>query len=239
MEPRISRILEDCLARINNGESVAACLADNAELRDQLEPLLNTALKASALPKVSPSIEFRQTSRLRLLNRLKQEQQAGNSAATATANAGETISGWRALWHGLSPAKRVAIVVAIVVLSALAFAVTWGPWMIAQLAFISRQPWLLELREDHISRTLFRVTDLPVRLLFAHERFKFEYVLSTVGTALLLGILWILWRKRSRAGVGFAAWYLIPVGARSTPGGRKSASSATAASNPRSRWYSR
>jgi len=119
MEPRISRILDDCLARINSGESVAACLADNAELRDQLDPLLNTAIRASALPKVSPSIEFRQTSRLRLLTRLKQEQQACNSAATATASAGETISGWRALWHGLSPAKRVAIVVAIVVLSVL------------------------------------------------------------------------------------------------------------------------
>ena len=47
---------------------------------------------------------------------LKQEQ-AYNRASATVATANQTIPRWRELWHGLSTAKRAAIVIAIVVLS--------------------------------------------------------------------------------------------------------------------------
>ena len=48
----ISRILDDCLTRIANGEEVTDCLSDYNNFRHELESLLQTALLVKKIPSV-------------------------------------------------------------------------------------------------------------------------------------------------------------------------------------------
>jgi len=79
------------------------------------------------------------------------------------------------------------------------------------LDFMAEQSWRLEHHPDHAVRTLQRVADLPVRLLFAHAEFKFSLARTCLGLAALAGALGLLLRRRCGAALVFALWYLIPV----------------------------
>lgn len=67
METELSKVLDECIAQISKGETIQACLAEYPTMRQQLEPLLYTALSISTLPRVSPSDEFRKRSKARLM----------------------------------------------------------------------------------------------------------------------------------------------------------------------------
>ncbi|MFQ5495592.1 MAG: glycosyltransferase family 39 protein, partial [Phycisphaerae bacterium] len=112
---------------------------------------------------------------------------------------------------GLSqrPLRRAWILT--VAAATLAFALTWGRQLIGQCEFIAHQPWLLDLHPNHAWATLLRLTDLPLRLLFARERFQLNYYLSFLGAVILIAALFTLWRARRRGALLFAAWYLTPV----------------------------
>jgi len=97
------------------------------------------------------------------------------------------------------------------VLALFAFVLTWGQKLVAQWDFIESHIWLLEEGSDHAWRTLLRLTDLPVRLLFDHREFQLSYVLSLIGVVLVAGPVVVLWRRRARHALVFAAWYLVPV----------------------------
>ncbi|MGD2110501.1 MAG: glycosyltransferase family 39 protein [Phycisphaerae bacterium] len=99
----------------------------------------------------------------------------------------------------------------IVAVAVAAFLLTWGRQVFAQMDFIMSQDWLLEDKPDHVLRTFHRLSDLPVRLLFAHERFQLNYMFSLVGAMLVIGTLLALRRRRSGEAVVYAAWYLVPV----------------------------
>ncbi len=58
----ILKIIDECLARIARGESSEQCLSDYPEKRQELEPLLKTALVLLSVPRVSPSDQFPRTS---------------------------------------------------------------------------------------------------------------------------------------------------------------------------------
>jgi hypothetical protein len=96
-------------------------------------------------------------------------------------------------------------------LALVAFVLTWGRMLVAQWDFIQSHIWLLEEGSDHTRRTLLRLTDLPVRLLFDHKEFQLSYVLSLIGLVLVASPLVVLWRRRARHALVFAAWYLVPV----------------------------
>jgi hypothetical protein len=69
----LTRALDDCLKRMNTGDSIEACLLAYPQLRGQLEPLLSTATSISAAPRVAPSDEFRRMSKSRLISKLREE----------------------------------------------------------------------------------------------------------------------------------------------------------------------
>lgn len=53
-------ILDECLTRLQRGESIEACLADHPEHAGELEPLLRTVLDARQAAAVKPRQEYRQ-----------------------------------------------------------------------------------------------------------------------------------------------------------------------------------
>ena len=73
MDDRLEIILDYCLERIKNGETIEECLVDFPYMKSQLEPLLKAALTVSNQPEVSISEEERQTADDRLISRLPQE----------------------------------------------------------------------------------------------------------------------------------------------------------------------
>ena len=70
MQTNVSEALDKCLTRVRGGEAIQRCIADYPHLRKELEPLLHTALSIYKAPKVSPSDEFRTSSRARTLAQL-------------------------------------------------------------------------------------------------------------------------------------------------------------------------
>jgi hypothetical protein len=73
MRTKITKALDECLAMMSEGESIDACLAKHEDVKKQLEPLLNTALSISSLPRAVPSDNFKETARERLIARLRGE----------------------------------------------------------------------------------------------------------------------------------------------------------------------
>ena len=101
--------------------------------------------------------------------------------------------------------------------AALFWVVLWGPSFLEQWQTIMHQPWLIEKHPDRLWRTLLRVTDLPMRLLFAHDPFSFSVTRSIAGAGIVLVAVWLL---KSRNGgcrsdglaLFFLLSYAIPVG---------------------------
>jgi hypothetical protein len=113
MKNRLPKLLDERLARIRQGESVEACLMEHANVRQQLEPLLRTALSISSIPGAVPSDKFRKTAKRRLLARLHQE-----------VNKKEAVRSGRSIWQAIIGAKKIAIPVTLALL--LAIGATFG-----------------------------------------------------------------------------------------------------------------
>ncbi|MCH8147282.1 MAG: glycosyltransferase family 39 protein [Planctomycetes bacterium] len=111
--------------------------------------------------------------------------------------------------QGTRPFRRVWMIA--VGATVMAFVLTWGPSLIHQWEFIAHQEWLYDRRPTHAMRTLFHVTDLPVRLLFWHRLAAPHYAASLGGVALLSAALVALHRRGDFAARLFAVWYLLPV----------------------------
>lgn len=93
-----------------------------------------------------------------------------------------------------------------------AFCVLWLPSLLAQMAFISAQPWLLEPGDNHVARTFVRFFDLPARLMLQHERFGFTGAYLGVGILLLVPLGWAIRKKLAdRTLLLFIAMYAIPL----------------------------
>ncbi len=99
MQTKLSKAFDESLARIERGEAIATCLAEFPDMREQLEPLLHTALSVFAIPKASPSDDFRRLSKARLMARLRQEasQAAVAKSGRRTPLLDELAIGWERL----------------------------------------------------------------------------------------------------------------------------------------------
>ena len=73
MKSDLSKLLDECIARLDKGEIIEDCLAEYPNAKEQLEPLLQIAASISAVPKVYPSDDFRRASKDHLMTRLRQE----------------------------------------------------------------------------------------------------------------------------------------------------------------------
>lgn len=75
---RLDRALDECLAWLLAGASLEECLEAHPDLREELEPLLRSALQVKALDLSGPSPAFRAASPQRLLTRIAESEQAGD-----------------------------------------------------------------------------------------------------------------------------------------------------------------
>ena len=118
MVTKLAKILDRCIAQVNKGESIKACLARYSHVREELEPLLHTALIVSDAPKIVPSDEFIYVLEKRLQIRHIENQ----LALEATRVSGSKLwhSGfylaWQSLLAAITGTKRIAIPLALALL---------------------------------------------------------------------------------------------------------------------------
>jgi len=106
MKDRFNNILDECIDRINRGESIESCLKDFPEHRDALEPILSAMLKTKTAYSFAPSVQAKNLHRQRF-----------NAALVALRESRERrrpllprILGWSKVWAPVA----VAIVIALV-----------------------------------------------------------------------------------------------------------------------------
>jgi hypothetical protein len=134
MADNFNRILDECIDRINRGQSLEDCLADYPEYVKQLEPLLRAMLQTqgsySFVPSASAKREARQrfNAALEGLERRRREKQP--------------------LWTRLFAQPRVWATVAAAVLILVA-------------GFFTLRPWLYPIVEAKTGIIEVRVTDAP------------------------------------------------------------------------------
>ncbi|MFP3897282.1 MAG: DUF5667 domain-containing protein [Anaerolineales bacterium] len=75
----IEELLAQCLKEIEEGDSMEECLARRPERREELEPLLRMVQRMRAAPRVTPSLEFRQSARTRMLNMIESGESTARS----------------------------------------------------------------------------------------------------------------------------------------------------------------
>ena len=106
MENNFDKILDECIDRINRGESLESCLADYPEYVEQLEPLLQATLQTKETYSFAPSVSAKREARQRFnaaleeLERKREERQPLFS----------WLPGWSKVW----------VTAAVVILIALA-----------------------------------------------------------------------------------------------------------------------
>ena len=69
------KILDECIERLNRGESPETCIADYPEHAEQLEPLLRVVQQTQQAYSFVPSASARQAARHRFDNRLEELRQ--------------------------------------------------------------------------------------------------------------------------------------------------------------------
>jgi hypothetical protein len=74
MNNEFEKILDLCIDRINDGESLEKCLADYPEYAGQLEPLLITLINTKQVYAFTPSIEAKREGRKRLYNAMERKR---------------------------------------------------------------------------------------------------------------------------------------------------------------------
>ncbi len=75
MEKNFNNILDECIDRINKGDTLEQCLADNTEFAQQLEPLLRVIFQARESYPFTPSINTKEEARQRFNTALEKLEQ--------------------------------------------------------------------------------------------------------------------------------------------------------------------
>jgi len=115
MGTKLAKILDECLARTDRGESIDACLSDYTEAREQIEPLLRTAISFSSMPEVAPSDSYKKTTKRRLMATLHQETFPAK-IATLDENMSpldNLAMAIQRLWQTITGARKIAIPVTL------------------------------------------------------------------------------------------------------------------------------
>ena len=120
MSSKLSEILDECITRISEGETIESCLAEYPGMREQIEPLLSTAQFISTVPRVSPSEEYIRTSEANLKARLSDETiQAQPMRYSESIPLLESLGLlWQRLWQATANMRKTAIPITLAVLLA-------------------------------------------------------------------------------------------------------------------------
>jgi hypothetical protein len=107
MKDNLNKILDECIDRVNRGESIESCLSDFPEYSETLEPILYTMLKTKTVYTFAPSARAKNFQRQRF-----------NAALVASRERRETkrspvdrILGWSKVWAPVAAAIVIALVV--------------------------------------------------------------------------------------------------------------------------------
>jgi hypothetical protein len=119
MQTSLAEVLDKCLTRVRSGEAIQRCIADYPHLRQELEPLLYTALSIYKAPKVSPSDEFRTSSKTRILAQLREMPIQAQSAKPRRRAAPSNLMGqiWNRLGERFARPRMTAALVTIALVS--------------------------------------------------------------------------------------------------------------------------
>jgi hypothetical protein len=125
MRNNLNLVLDHCLSRIADGETIEQCLGDYPQLRSELAPLLRVAARLAALPQVNPAESFRRASSHRLMARLKDT--AGTPRRESWSNPVSVIGaalrpGLKRWLHSKAP---VVVAVAVLMVVCLGLAIYW------------------------------------------------------------------------------------------------------------------
>lgn len=75
MKDELEKILDECIDRINRGESIDACLADYPDYREELSPLLTVMLETKTTYSFTPSTRARSLNRQRFTTALAESRE--------------------------------------------------------------------------------------------------------------------------------------------------------------------
>ncbi|MFC1946839.1 FecR domain-containing protein, partial [Chloroflexota bacterium] len=117
MKKDFENILDECIKLVLNGESIESVLAEYPDVREDIEPLLRTALDISHLPKIEPSSEYISTSKINLLQEIRSsesEKMTGFDILSVPSRFSSAIGDF---WQAFSAPKKwsVAVTAALVV----------------------------------------------------------------------------------------------------------------------------
>lgn len=73
-EKDLNKILDECLDRINRGETIETCLSQNSEIAAELKPMLESAAGLHRIATISVSDDARRRARRRLLDAIEQRR---------------------------------------------------------------------------------------------------------------------------------------------------------------------
>ncbi len=115
MKTNLAKILDNCIEQVIRGETIESALAKYPDMRAQLEPLLRTALSLSSTPKVKPSLEYMEISKVHLMRVIRQEavQAATGKKGQSLSLSGRLIEAFRGLRRSFISARQVAIPITI------------------------------------------------------------------------------------------------------------------------------
>ncbi|MFC2004482.1 FecR domain-containing protein, partial [Chloroflexota bacterium] len=121
MKTDLTKVLDECVKQIRNGETMESCLARYPDVREKLEPLLNMISSICSLPSVTPSDEYRILSKARLMARIAQEpgQAEAVKSGQRTTLLNELALALRRFWHANTVVRKVAIPVTLALLLAI------------------------------------------------------------------------------------------------------------------------
>lgn len=139
-----AKILEECIARLRQGESVEVCLAKYPEMRSQIEPRLNMVHSVYCLPGVRPSDKFQSAAKIRLMSRIR--QQSAQESTTKSKPGAAIVDGLRVvsqkIWQPVLQAKKVAIPVTVAVIVILAVVLSGIPYFTSPVPALASQSTL-------------------------------------------------------------------------------------------------
>ncbi|MFC1861419.1 FecR domain-containing protein [Chloroflexota bacterium] len=128
MNSRLSKALDECIVRMNRGESLEQCLANYSEIDNELRELLGLFTLISTNPKVVPSEAYRHNSKARVMARIRQEGSRQRAQASGMKSTKKSI------WQSIMTPKRIMVPISIslVVLLIASFIVSgvfnlWSP----------------------------------------------------------------------------------------------------------------
>lgn len=145
MSKKLSKILDECIARMRNGETIDDVLAGYPDVREYIEPLLRIAQKVAEVPSVSPSPAFLDSSGMRLMRLIHQPAVRPGKVVAGTSGLAGRIKNVLA---GFSSTRRIAATVSIA-LAVILLAVT-GQYLFSMPSPVTAATGLLSILSGEV-----------------------------------------------------------------------------------------